>query len=80
MAFKNDVEFLLGETFDVFGDLWGEIENITPNKPIGQTSSGYSTVGGNGDYKKPQTMQPRTYWPSTSTSQVRTLTFLQELK
>lgn len=30
MALKNEAEFLLSE-YDTFGDLWGEIENITPN-------------------------------------------------
>lgn len=30
LALKNEAEFLLSE-YDTLGDLWGEIENITPN-------------------------------------------------
>ncbi|XP_071532949.1 uncharacterized protein [Panulirus ornatus] len=73
MAFKSDVEFLLSDTLDAFGDLWGEIENITPNKPVPSTASGYSTVCGNVDVKKIQAIQPQTYWPSTSSSQGQTV-------
>lgn len=66
MDVKSDVEFLLSETIDTFGDFWGELENITPNKPIAQCSGDYIFIESNGSNKtrangnrKIQIIQPR---------------------
>ncbi|XP_042240339.1 transcription factor Dp-1-like isoform X3 [Homarus americanus] len=65
MTTEGEVEFLLSEAFDSFSDLWGEIENITPNKPLVQSSSICGTMPGTVK-NKIQTIQPHIYWPSTS--------------